>query len=147
MRLEAPPPTRPPAARGLIAELPTRSDDLAQLREVFALLPLLAQHVGAPEQTRLVIDANAVIADIRWLVKKRKTPGARTALQEAIASKTVVAFAPSYLDDEIRLNLVELSANEGVPLEPMLAAWREYRVNIRFYEAKRPGPGGGWPGT
>lgn len=125
-------------ALDVVAQLPTRSDDLAQLRSVFAAFPLLAQHVGAPEEARLIIDANAVIADIRWMVKKRKTPGARTALQEAIASKTVAAFAPSYLDDEIRLNLTEVSANEGVPLEPMLAAWEEYRACIRFYEARRP---------
>ena len=125
-------------AHDVLAQMPIRSDDLADLRDVFALFPTLAKHVGAPEETRLVLDANAVIADIRWLVKKRKSPKGRTALQEAIASKTLVAFAPSFLDDEIRLNLAKVSEYEGIPLGPMLDAWREYRASIRFYEAERP---------
>lgn len=94
-----------------------------------------------------MLDANAVIADIRWLVKKRKSPNGRTALQEAIASKTLVAFAPSFLDDEIRLNLAKVSEYEGIPLEPMLEAWREYRASIHFYEAERPATPVATPGA
>ena len=125
-------------AKDIIEALQPRSDDLSRIRHYFDALPILASHLPRPEQARLVIDANAAIGDVRWLASKRTNATARTGLQEAIASKTVVAFAPSYLDEEMRLKLAEISERESLPLEPLLTAWGQYRSCIRFYEAKRP---------
>jgi predicted nucleic acid-binding protein len=126
------------SAGDIVKTLGLKSDDLAHMREVFEMFPVLASQLRQPEEARLVIDANALIADIRWLVKKRAKPTARTALQEAIASKTVVAFAPSFLDEEMHTKLADVAQRESIPLEPMLKAWRLYRAEIRFYETVRP---------
>jgi predicted nucleic acid-binding protein len=114
------------------------SDDLAELRKAIEALPALAHQIGQAKVVRLVLDANLIIGDIRWLVKKRTTPGARTALQEALASRTIAGFAPSFLDDEVRKELASVARDEELSVDAMFAEWAWYRERITFYEAARP---------
>jgi ribonuclease HI len=99
------------------------SDDLAELRKAIEALPALAHQIGQAKVVRLVLDANLIIGDIRWLVKKRTTPGARTALQEALASRTIAGFAPSFLDDEVRKELASVARDEELSVDAMFAEW------------------------
>jgi predicted nucleic acid-binding protein len=87
---------------------------------------------------RLVLDANVLISAVRWHVKKRIVPGARTALLEVLASRTIVAFAPSFLEDEMRTQLAALAEKEGLTYAALAEAWAEYRELIIFYPARRP---------
>lgn len=124
-----------------INDLPIRSDALAGLREVIDRFPMLAQYVGEPKTIRLVLDANVLIAEIRWIVKQRRDPKARSALQEVLACGLLVAYAPTYLDEEMRSQLTAVSREEDLPLEALLTEWAEYRRALRFYDASRPADG------
>jgi predicted nucleic acid-binding protein len=124
-----------------IQDLPIRSDNLAALREVIQRYPVLAQHLGEPKTIRLVLDANVLVADVRWIVKKRTNPQARTALQEILASGLLVAFAPSYLEQEMQSQLAAVADEEGLPRDALFAEWAEYRRALKFYEALPPADG------
>jgi predicted nucleic acid-binding protein len=104
------------------------------------MLPMLGDCLGRPKAIKLVIDANVIISDIRWLVKKRRKPGARTSLQEVVASQTVVAFAPLFLETEVRKELAAVASEENISLDAMLAEWMVYRQHIRFFETPSPSP-------
>lgn len=115
-----------------------QSDSLSTLREIILAFPIIAKHLGAPESVRLVLDANVLVAEVRWLVKKRKQPDARTALQEALESGTLVAFAPTFLEEEMQTQLAALAEEEALCHASLTAEWAEYRKRIAFYEATRP---------
>jgi hypothetical protein len=122
-------------------ELPILSDNLATLRELIRRYPVLAQHLGEPKTVRLVLDASVLVADVRWIVKKRKDPKARTALQEILASGLLVASAPTYLEEEMRSQLAAVARDEGLSREALYATWAGYRGAITFYEASAPAAG------
>lgn len=125
-------------ARDILAAARIRSDGLPEIREWLDSFPEMARHMRRPESARLVLDANIAIRDVRWMVKTRKNSDARSALQEVIASGTIVAFAPSFLNDEVEARLADVAAREEIPLHLLMAAWMEYRQSIRFYEVARP---------
>jgi predicted nucleic acid-binding protein len=87
---------------------------------------------------RLVLDANVLVAEVRWLVKKRRHLTARTALQEVLASGLLVAYAPTYLEQEMRSQLAALAYEEELSCEALLAVWARYRKALNFYEASPP---------
>jgi hypothetical protein len=120
------------------SDLPILSDNLSGLREVFGAFPVLAEQLGDPKNLRLVLDANIVIAEVRWLVKKRRDPTARTSLQEAVASGTLVAFAPTFLDDEMRRQLSDVAEDERLSYPALLDAWELYKTALIFYDAALP---------
>jgi predicted nucleic acid-binding protein len=126
-----------PATANLV-DLPILSDNLSGLREVFGVFPVLAEQLGDPKNLRLVLDANVVIAEVRWLVKKRRNPSARTSLQEAVASGTLVAFAPTFLNDEVRRQLYAIAEEEGLSYQALLDAWESYQTALTFYDAPFP---------
>jgi predicted nucleic acid-binding protein len=79
----------------------------------------------------LVIDANVVLADLRWLAK-RKNPRARTNLQEVLAAGTVVAYAPPQLETEIRRHMPRVASEAKLNVEQLEAEWEIYRKTILF---------------
>jgi predicted nucleic acid-binding protein len=111
-----------------------QSDVLAQWHTVLRELPGLAMVLGVPNQLHLVIDANVVIAEVRWMVKKRSKQNARTALQEVIASGTVIAYAPPVLRFEVEKRLRTIAESDGLPLEQFLEAWASYEPLLCFVE-------------
>lgn len=111
-----------------------RSDMLAQWHEVLRAIPALAQALGVPNQLRLVIDANVVLADLRWMVKKRTNPEARPILQEVIASGTIAAYAPPLLRAEVEKGLQDLAREEGLAHAQLVAAWGSYQGLFRYVE-------------
>lgn len=112
---------------------PIRSDSLKNLRDLNAAYPWLAEIISV-FQVRLVIDANIVIGDLRWLIKKRTSPDARTTLQEVMAAGTVVAYAPTFLDEELRTHFPRLAEECDVPVERFETAWADYRTSVHFFE-------------
>jgi predicted nucleic acid-binding protein len=109
------------------------SDTLAALRE----LVFLRANVDL-RQVILVIDTNIVLRDLRWLVSRRRTPTARTTLQELIASETVIAFAPCALRTEVLEHVPEIALDLGVSEEELRQAWQEYEKGLHFYSVKPP---------
>ena len=113
-----------------------RSDELVGLREMFSTDGIFAQ-LGHLVQIELVLDANAVLADIRWLVCKAKCPSARTNLLESIDAETIVAYAPTYIEIEIAKNIPKI-AEEGIDASLLLAQWEVFKSKIRFVECGGP---------
>lgn len=111
-----------------------RSDLLAQWHSLLRELPELANVLGVPNQLRLVLDANVVIAEIRWMVKKRRKPDSRSALQEVLASGTVVAYAPPLLRAEVDRHLRNIADREGLQLDALLSAWSSFEPLLCFVE-------------
>lgn len=118
------------------SEYPTvPSDALATWHEFLAAFPVLAEAVGMPKQLRLVVDANVVLADLRWLVLSRKNPDARTDLEEVIAARAVVVYVPESLHAEVEKGIRDIAADEGLSADQLLSEWGRYRVILRTLRA------------
>jgi len=115
------------------------SDNLAHLRENIVKTPHLKEIVGLPLQIWLVIDTNAVIADLLWLAGKRKNPTARTDLQELIDAGTVIAFAPDWLREEVAEHLPSLAQKRSIAEDRLREEWQAYQKYLRFCPSE---PGG-----
>ncbi len=101
---------------------------------------LFAQ-LGQIFQINLIVDANVVIADLRWLALKRRNPEARPQLLEVIQAETVKVFAPTFLEDEVKRHIASLSLEENIPIEELEAHWATYRALISFIDVGGPEEG------
>jgi len=117
-----------------------KSDALASLRPLFEEGGFLGT-LGQIFQVNLIVDANVIIADLRWLVLKRKNPDARPQLLEVLQAQTIKAFAPTFLHDELRTNIPLLAAKENLPLEELEAHWETYKALISFFDVGGPEEG------
>jgi len=117
-----------------------RSDMLRPIREFAATIPWMRE-MGLPVQFRVVIDANVVLSDLLWLTRKRSNPHARTGLQEVVDAGTLLAIAPSWLDQEVREHAGEMAARAGVSVEQYFLEWKKYRTSIIFVQPKGIGRG------
>ena len=115
----------------------TKSDELTNLRKIFCEDGLFAQF-GQLFQINLILDANAVLADLRWLVCKAKKPSARTKLLESIDSETIVAYAPRYLHVEVQKNIPKIAEEEGIDPSMLFEHWERYQSKIKFIESGGP---------
>ncbi len=109
------------------------SDTLDNLRPLFEEGGPLAQ-LGPIFQVSIILDASAVIADLRWLALKRKNPGARPQLLEVMQAKTVRAFAPTFLEQEVTARIQSLALEENLLLEELETHWSAYRGLISFVD-------------
>ncbi|MFZ3003416.1 MAG: hypothetical protein WA071_24080 [Undibacterium umbellatum] len=89
-------------------------------------------------QLSLIIDANIMIGDILWLVCKRKNPEARSTLMEVLSAKTVLAIAPTFLKEEMQVNLPKIAREKNISIDQMQAHWEEYQAHITFIDAGGP---------
>lgn len=114
-----------------------KSDDLPRLREVFLNNPWFLWAVNIV-QIPLIVDASAIIEDIRWLSCVAENPKARTNLLEAIQAKTVVAYAPTFLDEELEKNIRLIAEEEDVSVETLQVHWERYRRHLHFVDCGGP---------
>lgn len=111
-----------------------RSDALQNFRSLLSKLPPLKEAFGELIQVRLVMDASVVQSELRWRVRRRRDPNARSGLQEAIDSGTIVAFAPLTLKQEIEDHIEEIAQYAGVPVGRVEAEWHAFQPRLHFYE-------------
>lgn len=107
------------------------SDNLGPLRDLMAAMGM----VGVVHQVRVVVDSNWVLRDLRWLVGKRTSPEARTAFQEVLDSRTVVAYAPHTLRQEVERHIPQLASDLRVDGELVWEHWQDYQASIHFLDA------------
>ncbi len=110
------------------------SDSLARWREFFASHPHLNLGFAELAQVPVVIDASAALADLRSMVLRPDPSAVRSALEEVVASGTVVAFAPPWLREEVAKKLPRLAMRSGVSLAILSELWVRYQSALRFYE-------------
>lgn len=112
-----------------------RSDQLPQLAVILKqLAPFLEAEFF---QVRLVLDANVVIRDLRWLCQ-RTNPEAKTQVMELMTCQVVQAFAPTYLKTEVRRNIPVVAARHGINPDAMRREWEIYQRAISFVEVGGP---------
>lgn len=110
-----------------------RSDNLAMLRPLIEHSPLF-KSIEDLFRITVIVDANIILRDLLWLVRKRDTPGARSEFKELLDSGTVVAIAPTFLKEEISLNIRKLSDERAIPVDVLTLEWEAYIELITFVE-------------
>ena len=108
------------------------SDYLREFRTLAVLLKALRFAIGTILQIRLVIDTNMVIAELLQLAKPRRVSNYRTALQELVASETIICYAPEHLKFEMERHWLEVAENNGLSPERAKALWDDYAAYLRF---------------
>lgn len=115
-----------PAARELLKQMPSTRNEFSLLR-----IPV-------------IVDANVVLQGIRWMLTKRKSPGAVPELLEVLEAETLQAYAPTFMEAEILSVLPDFSAIHGMDESEANALWVRYRSRIQFLDVG--GPDAGAPG-
>lgn len=114
-----------------------RSDALSWLQEFYKNGALLAQFTGFV-QFRVIVDANAVLKDLRWLVKNRKDEGARPSFLELLEARAITAYAPTFLAHEVSKRIVSIAMEQGLDEASMWAHWSRYQALIVFVDVGEP---------
>lgn len=109
-----------------------RSDELAHLRDLYKEGGPLAS-LGALFQVDLILDANVVIGELRWIAKHRKNPDARSALLEVLEAGTLTAWAPTFLEIEVNKHIATVVAQGADKLE-VVAHWQRLKCHIRLID-------------
>jgi len=116
-----------------------QSENLASLRSLVDQSPLF-KHFQGVFQITVIIDANIVLRDLLWLTKKRINPGARSELKELLDAETVLAVAPTFLQEEIAYHIQKFAGERSIPLALLIAEWEAYKAQIRFVDVGGPDP-------
>jgi hypothetical protein len=124
----------------------TKTTDSPKLDQVFRsnLLPSLTQWMRSitaadpslfgVEVFSMVLDANKVIAEIRWRLGKREKPHALSKIFESIEAKVLIAYVPGFMEQEIFANAEKLAAEIRRPKEDVLAEWNRIKPFLRMHE-------------
>jgi len=110
-----------------------RSDMLGDVRQLFESVPMLKMF-EAIAQVALIIDGNILIGDILWMSKKKKQQHARTELFELLKAGTIRAFAPTFLLEEMDINIPREARRKGLDIDSLSQIWLEYKVFISFID-------------
>jgi len=117
------------------------SDVLPKLRDILEAFPALRSVLPQLLQLAVVIDANIVLSELWWRLKNRPRPELRSELEEALASGVLIAYAPHYLEDEIREHAEELAVRTKCSVVDVEREWTSFRRYIHFHTGPK-GAGG-----
>jgi predicted nucleic acid-binding protein len=113
------------------------SAQIPLLRELLQRIPALSQALSILPPIRLVIDSNIILGEIRWLVKNRRNPTAKTSLRETIESGVVQAYAPEQLRHEIAKYIPILAAEDRIPEDRLWTEWQQYEKILHFCDTDK----------
>lgn len=82
----------------------------------------------------MVLDANKVIAEIRWRLSKRTKPHALTGIFESIEARVLIAYVPSYTECEIFAKAKKLALETGKSEEDVIEEWRRIKPLLRVHD-------------
>jgi predicted nucleic acid-binding protein len=114
-----------------------QSETLVSLRSLVDQSPLF-KHFQGIFQLTVIIDANIILRDLLWLTKKRVKPDARSELKELLDAETVLAIAPTFLQEEIVHHIQKFSDERSIPHNVLMAEWETYKARIRFVDVGGP---------
>lgn len=114
-----------------------RSDDLKWILKAFdsffpnnQLNPFIKLH--------LIVDANIILQDIKYLLTKAVDKNSRTGFLELLESEAIHCYAPTYLKHEISKKLPVLAKKYDFSLSDGLILWDRFSSHIKFMEAGGP---------
>ena len=110
------------------------SDNLGFLRELTLCLPQFEALFGQLPQIRVVLDANVVLAELIYRLKRKRKAHARTSLHEVISAQTVIAYAPVTLSKEVEANIPLIAIRRGLSQDRLQEEWEEFKALLNFYE-------------
>jgi len=108
------------------------ADALAAIRQVMRLLPKGVEYSHKAVQVHLVLDTNVLVEDLRFLAKTCRDAGARTGIQELLASETVVAYYPAEAVPELEAKLDEIARRDGLDRSKLGTLWDQYRTKLHI---------------
>jgi predicted nucleic acid-binding protein len=111
------------------------SGRLGEMRELFLGWSAFYRELEIRSQIVLVLDTNAVLKELLYLVRSRRDQSARTSLQEVIDSGAVIRLAPHKLREEVGEKIPVLAAEKDVSEADIWREWAEYQPLIRFIDA------------
>ncbi|WP_143512648.1 hypothetical protein [Vreelandella utahensis] len=113
-----------------------RSDELPSLRSILSN-QYSAFGIAEILQVPLIVDASAIVSDIRWLARA-DNPDARTNLLEAIDAETILAYAPTFLEQEVEAKIQDLHEREGIGVKALEEQWERFRSKLNLVECGGP---------
>lgn len=108
-----------------------KSDDLIGLLALFEKFSIPG---GEFIKIDLVVDANIILGDIRWMLRKAKTEETRTALLEVLEAGTVTCYAPEFLKLEILKNIPVIAESNDFDEDKAQKLWSRFQHRINFIE-------------
>jgi hypothetical protein len=108
------------------------SDNLDLLRPI---VDWAADRFGGVERLPrlyLVIDANTVYRELRFRLKEKRKPGARSALDEVLATGLTTVFAPRFLLQEVEKNVEEWAKEMKTTPKRLRDEWFAYQNGLVF---------------
>lgn len=118
-----------------------RSDSLRHFEPVLELINnLLGEQPAFRKIVRceLVVDAQAVQRELRWRLRNRLQPQARSSLHEAVDAGVVRLLAPRWLDQEIANHAAEIATYASVTIESVMREWQDVRRLITLCPPRPP---------
>lgn len=115
-----------------------RTEFLPQIRAALEATTQLRELLGSVASFELVIDTNILVADVIWLVGKRKQPDIKPALLECIIAGTICGYITPKVVEEVERVLPEAALEWRVSVDACLDEWYAYKklINIRNGDPK-----------
>jgi predicted nucleic acid-binding protein len=106
-----------------------KSDDLIGLLALFERFSIPG---GEFIKIELIVDANIILGDIRWMLRKAKSEETRTALLEVLEAGTVACYAPEFLKLEILKNIPQIAEINDFDEDKVRNLWARFQSRINF---------------
>ncbi len=114
-----------------------RSDDLVLLLDLIERLVPGAK-VYKFVRFQIIVDANIILKDIRYLLTRDTSQDLRTALLEILEVKSIECYAPTYLQVEISEKIPILAGKYGFSISDGMQLWERFAAHISFIDAGGP---------
>ena len=119
-----------------------KSDALSWLQDFYKDSSVLSQFTSFVK-LRVIVDANAILKDLRWLAKNRHNERARPSLLELLEARAIAAYAPTFLSTEVSKHIAQIAAKQGLDEAVMQMYWCRYEALLVFIDVGEPPPDDG----
>lgn len=115
-----------------------RSESLSEFRNIGEIFTggnigeLLQKAMEPLAQFTVVVDANIILGDLKFLVVTRENPEAITALMECVRAGTFIAYVTRKVVSEVERRIPKLAKQYKVPDELFSRQWAEYKKMLKI---------------
>lgn len=118
-------------------KIAAKSDDLSSLLNLTDQFPGLFGHTKFV-RFKMIVDANKVLSDIKFLLTKADAKGARTSFLEILEAESIECYAPTFLKVEINKHIPLFAVKYGFSIDDGFELWGRFSKHIKFVEAGGP---------